>query len=82
MKRVTLFTKADCPLCRGALFVLERVRRQLGFSLEIVDITRPGHETWLEAYRDHIPVVHIDGDEVFRHRVHEGRLRELLTKTE
>ena len=36
MKRVTFFTKPECTLCRGALFVIERVRQRLPFDLEIV----------------------------------------------
>ena len=78
MPHVTFFTKTECGLCRSALFVIERVRRERPFELEIVDITAPGRETWLELYREHIPVVHLNGREIFRHRVADGRFRELL----
>ena len=72
MTTVTFFTKPDCTLCRGALFVIERVRRRLPFELEVCDISAVGNERWHEAYKHDIPVVHIDGQEVFRHRVDEG----------
>lgn len=78
MNRITFFTKPDCSLCHSALYVVERVRRRMPFELEIVDIFARGNQEWLEAYREHIPVVHLDGAEVFRHRVDERELRELL----
>jgi hypothetical protein len=47
--------------------------------LERVDISAPGNERWFDAYRHDIPVVHLNGEEIFRHHVDERRLRELLT---
>lgn len=81
MKRLTFFTKPDCSLCDGALYVVERVRRRQPFDLEIVDISASGNEKWLSAYGDHIPVIHLDGMEVFRHGVSERRLQALLQTT-
>ena len=78
MNRITFFTKPDCSLCRGALYVIERVRARVPFELESVDITASGNDAWLATYRDHIPVVHLNGQEVFRHRVDERRLAELV----
>jgi glutaredoxin len=81
MNRITFFTRPDCPLCDAALFVVKKVRRSLPFELERVDISAPGSEAWAELYREHIPVVHLDGREVFRHRIDERRLRQLLRAT-
>lgn len=78
MKRVTFFTKPECTLCRSALYVVERVRTRLPFDLETVDISEPGQAKWRALYQNDIPVVHLDGREIFRHRVDERRLRELL----
>ncbi len=78
MKRVTFFTKPDCSLCRAALYVVRRVRNGLPFELECIDISAAGNEKWFHAYRDDIPVVHLNNREVFRHHVDERRLRELL----
>ncbi len=79
MKRITFFTKDGCTLCNAALYVIERVRRQIPFDLETIDITAAGQGKWFEQYKDHIPVVQLDGEEIFRHRVDErafrGRLR-------
>lgn len=79
MRKITLFTRADCTLCRAAAFVINRVRGRVDFDFERVDITDPGNEEWLETYRNDIPVVHLDGREIFRHRVDERRLRSLLS---
>jgi len=78
MKRVTFFTRPECTLCHAALFVIQRVRSRSAFELEIVDISAAGNERWQEAYKHDIPVVHIDGEEVFRHRVDERRFAALL----
>jgi len=78
MNRITLFTKPDCSLCSAALYVVERVRRATPFDLELVDITAKGQERWFTAYRNDIPVVHLNEREVFRHQVDERHLRHLL----
>ncbi len=80
MNRITFFTKPDCSLCRSALYVIERVRVQIPFDLETVDISAEGKEKWFEAYRDHIPVVHLNGEEIFRHRVDERCLKAWLLR--
>lgn len=77
---LTLFTREECGLCSSALYVLNRVRREFGVELEMIDIAAPGNERWLKAYSEHIPVVHFQGREVFRHRVDERRLRQILTE--
>ena len=81
MNKITLFTKDDCGLCSGVLFVIRKVRRRVAFDLELVDITAAGQEAWLEAYRNDIPVVHLNGREIFRHRIDEARLRRLLEES-
>lgn len=80
MNRVTFFTKSDCSLCRSALYVVERVRKRMAFELECVDISAEGRERWFEAYQHDIPVVHLNGHEIFRHRVSEQTLVRHLKK--
>lgn len=80
MNRITFFTKPACTLCSGAMYVVRRVRNDHQFELDVVDISLAGNEKWAEAYRDHIPVIHLNGREIFRHRVDEKRLREWLAK--
>ena len=78
MNRVTLFTRPSCEICRSVRYVIERVRADLPFDLDTVDISSPGNERWLEAYRGCIPVVHLNGKEAFRGGIDERRLRQLL----
>lgn len=79
MHCVTFFTKPDCSLCRSAWYVIQRVRIHIPFDLKSVNIAASGNEQWFDLYHEHIPVVHLDGLEVFRHRVDEHRLAQLLT---
>ena len=74
--RVTVYSAADCSLCARALEVVEAVRADLGFDLEVIDI-EGDHE--LEArYREHLPVVEIDGERAFTYFVDEEALRARL----
>lgn len=82
MNRVTFFTKPECTLCDGAMYVVERVRRNIPFELDSVDITAPGNEHWQANYKNDIPVVHLNGREIFRHRVDERKLRTLLSRAQ
>ncbi|MEC9487169.1 MAG: glutaredoxin family protein [Prosthecochloris sp.] len=76
MKTVHFYTKPGCHLCELALEVVERVRVAVPFSLELIDIT--GERELEERYRYDIPVVLLDGREVFRHHVYEEDLVRLL----
>lgn len=78
MHRITFFTKDCCPLCDAAWFVVQKLRMRHPFDLERIDITAPENARWFALYCNDIPVVHLNGCEVSRHRVEERRLRELL----
>jgi hypothetical protein len=56
------------------------LQRELAFELEVIDIDDPGFEDRRNEYGDDIPVVHLNGLEVFRHRVNERELRNLITQ--
>ncbi len=75
-RTVTFYTRPGCSLCDKAMFVVEKVGREISFRLEVVDIAKD--ETLLGRYRWAIPVVCIDGTEAFRHRVDEKELAALL----
>ena len=61
-----------------ALEVVRAVQDELGFELELVDI---GGEPELEArYREHLPVVEIDGERAFTYFVDAEALRGRLTQ--
>ena len=78
MIEVTFFSKPDCRLCHGARYVVTRVQSDIPFQLVDIDISAPGNEAWMKEYGEHIPVVHLNGAEIFRHRVDEKRFRRIL----
>ncbi|XP_078314443.1 glutaredoxin-like protein C5orf63 homolog [Crassostrea virginica] len=63
---LTLFTKDDCTLCDEALKVLSPYSNQ--FELEKVDITLPENKEWYKKYRYDIPVFHLNGQYLMKHR--------------
>jgi hypothetical protein len=73
---VTLYGRPGCHLCDDALVVLERVRAETPFALETVNIE--DDDALFRAYLERIPVVSIDGDEVYDYRVDEADLRARL----
>ena len=69
---VTLYGRDGCHLCDEAREALERVRARAPFVLEEVDITTDDdlHRRYLER----IPVVSLDGRELFEYFVDEAIL--------
>jgi len=79
MRRICFYTRKDCCLCDEALAALDRVRAQLPFELEILDLDRDASADKLAAYNHEVPVVELDGRKVMKYRVDEARLVRLLT---
>jgi len=74
--RVVVYTAEGCRLCERALEVVREVEAELGFDLVLVDI---GGDPTLEArYREHLPVVEIDGERAFTYFVQPEALRARL----
>jgi glutaredoxin len=73
---VTLYTKPGCHLCVEAHAVLVKIQAELGFQLAELDIT--SDERLHRAYFERIPVVSVEGDELFEYFVDEGLLRQRL----
>lgn len=78
MHLLTLYGAPGCCLCDDAKIVLDRVRQAVPFELETVDIS--GDPVLKERYGTQIPVLCIDGEQVFRYRIHEKKLMQLLSK--
>jgi glutaredoxin len=73
MTRVVVYTASGCHLCERALEVVREAQAELGFELQLVDIEG---ERALEArYREHLPVVEIDGEHAFTYFVEPNALR-------
>ncbi len=78
MPTITLYGKPGCHLCETARTVVERVRAEHGFELEEVDVSV---DPVLHArYGERIPVLELDGEELFEFFVQEASLRERLDR--
>jgi glutaredoxin len=72
VRTVTLYGRAGCHLCDDARVVLERMRSQRPFTLREVDIES---DPALHArYLERIPVIALDGEELFDFFVDEAGL--------
>jgi hypothetical protein len=78
MTKLTFYTKTDCCLCDDALTALERVHRDFDFELERVDVASSPELD--ERYGTRVPVIALDGSELFEYRVDESALRGLLSE--
>lgn len=76
MKTVVLYGREGCCLCDDAREVLERVRSRRPFVLLERDID--SDDALLRAYLERIPVVAIDGQEVFDLFIDEPELERRL----
>ena len=78
MTVVTLYGKPGCCLCDDARELVEIVRRDLPFELREVDVSaEPGLQ---HDYGERIPVLEVDGEELFELRVDPLELRRRLAR--
>ena len=75
---VTIYGRPGCHLCEDALAVVERIRADAPFALETVNIE--DDDALLRAYLERIPVVALDGVEVYDFHVDEADLRARLAR--
>ena len=78
MARVILYGKPGCHLCEEARAAVERVRAERPFELEEVDVTLD--PVLHRRYGERIPVLELDGEEVFQYFVDEAVLRKRLDR--
>lgn len=76
MATITVYSKPDCHLCAEAMSVLRGLQAELEFALEERDITTD--DALHRAYFERIPVVALDGEELFDYFVDEAVVRERL----
>ncbi|HEY5142777.1 MAG TPA: glutaredoxin family protein [Solirubrobacteraceae bacterium] len=80
MPELTVFVRPGCHLCDDALAVIGRVGATHDFSLQLVDIER---DPVLHArYLERIPVIALDGEELYDFFVDEDDLRRRLDALE
>ena len=76
MSEIVVYSRPDCHLCADAMATLRGLQPELGFDLREHDID--GEEALQRAYFERIPVVTLDGEELFDYFVDETVLRERL----
>jgi glutaredoxin len=74
---VTLYGRPGCHLCDDARDVLLRVRAEAPFELREIDIERD--DELFKRYLERIPVVTLNGEELFELFVDEAALRRRLS---
>jgi glutaredoxin len=77
---VTLYGKPGCHLCDDAREVVERVRREHPFELREVDISLD--PVLFREYGERIPVLALNGEELFDYHVEEAVLVERLCRVD
>ena len=80
MALVTLYGKAGCHLCDNARAVVERVRAERPFELEEVDVSLD--PVLHREYGERIPVLALDGVELFEFHVEEAILLQQLDRVD
>jgi glutaredoxin len=80
MPAVTLYGKPGCHLCEEARAVVERVRERHPFELREVDVTLDPN--LFREYGERIPVLAVDGEELFEYFVEEAALVERLDRVD
>jgi hypothetical protein len=78
MLEVTLYGKAGCHLCEEARVALESVREEHGLDVSEVDVSLD--PALNRRYGERIPVLAIEGEEVFELGVSADELRAELAR--
>ena len=76
MSVVTLYTKPGCSLCDDVRDVIELVREEYPFDVDVRDILLDLLD--FERYKHEIPVILLDGAEIARHQMTADQLRTAL----
>ena len=77
---MTLYGKPGCHLCDDAREVVERVRAEHPFELREVDVSLDVELS--RVYGERIPVLELDGEELFEFHVDEGVLVERVDRVD
>ena len=78
MPTLTLYGKAGCHLCDDARAAVQRVRLDKSFELREIDVSLD--PVLLRRYGERIPVLELEGEELFEYVVDEAALRERLDR--
>ena len=78
MTTVTIYSRLGCHLCDDAENVLESLREELNFEIEVIDIDIDPE--LIKLYSDQVPVIHIDGIHHDFYKVDPLRFKSSLEK--
>ena len=78
MTTVTIYSRLGCHLCDDAEKVLESLREELNFEIEVINIDIDPE--LIKLYSDQVPVIHIDGIHHDFYKVDPLRFRSSLEK--
>jgi glutaredoxin len=76
LKKVTFYSKENCPLCDKGLALLQEIQKEISFDVDIIDIYKD--DQLLELYQLMIPVVKIDDELVSYGKLEKDRIRKRL----
>jgi glutaredoxin len=78
MTKITIYSRPGCHLCDDAQNVLESLREELNFEIEVINIDEDVE--LIKLYSDQVPVIHIDGIHHDFYKVDPLRFRSSLEK--
>ena len=78
MTKVTIYSRYGCHLCDDAFNILESMREELNFEIDLINIDEDAE--LVKLYSDHVPVIHINGEHHDFYKVDPVRFRSSLEK--
>lgn len=75
---VTIYSRHGCHLCENAVNILEQMREELAFTMEIIYID--GVAELEKLYGNEVPVIHINGEHHDFYKVDPERFRASLER--
>ncbi|KAJ8327092.1 hypothetical protein O5D80_004510 [Batrachochytrium dendrobatidis] len=68
---VILFAREHCGLCEHMKEAILAVQSKVPFDFCEIDIDKRENKNWLRKYMFDVPVVHVNGQEAFKHRLED-----------
>ena len=78
MTTITIYSRQGCHLCDDAENILESLREELNFEIDVIDIDIDPE--LIKLYSDQVPVIHIDGIHHDFYKVDPLRFKSSLEK--
>ncbi|CAG8670431.1 17950_t:CDS:2 [Dentiscutata erythropus] len=77
---LTLFTSKSCSLCVDAKYTIDQVRKKIPFDFIQKDIKHSENSVWFHKYKYDIPILHLNDQFLFKHKVKQDKLELVLKK--